>query len=169
MQVLITRIAESYNPAYGRKQKTVAPGLAAGSAHRNWFFTPVLASMLHKRWVVLLFAGFGAIQVSLAIAGLAGWQCPIRSTLGVRCPGCGMTSAIAMLLNGEWRLALQTHAFAPLLLIIWFLLLTAVTLPSHLLDKISRYIARLEQRTGITAIILLSMVIYWLLQVLEFI
>ena len=169
MQVLITRIAESYNPAYGRKQKTVAAGLTAGSAHRYWFFTPVLASMLRKRWVVLLFAGFGAIQVSLAIAGLAGWQCPIRSTLGVRCPGCGMTTAIAMLLNGEWRMALQTHAFAPLLLITWLLMLAAVTLPSHLLDKISRNVARLEQRTGITAIVLLSMVIYWLLRVLDFI
>jgi hypothetical protein len=169
LQVLITRIAESYNPAYGRKQKTVAPGLAAGSAHKNWFFAPVLCSMLHKRWVVLLFAGFGAVQVSLAISGLPGWQCPIRSTLGVRCPGCGMTTAIAMLFNGEWRIALQTHAFAPLLLIVWPFMLAAAALPSHLLDQISIHVAWLEQKTGITAIVLLSMVIYWLLRVLDFI
>ena len=169
MQVLITRIAESYNPAYGRDQKTVALGVAAGSAYKNWLFAPVLASMLHKRWVVLLFAGFGVVQVSLTIAGLAGWQCPIRSALGVRCPGCGMTTAIVMLLNGEWRMALQTHAFAPLLLITWFLMLTAVTLPSRLLDKISRNVARLEQKTGITAVVLLSMVVYWLLRVIDFI
>jgi len=169
LQVLINRIAESYNPAFGRKQKAVASGLVAGTTYKNWFFAPVFASMLHKRWVVLLFAGFGMIQVSLAVAGLSGWQCPIRSTLGVRCPGCGMTTAIAMLLNGEWHMALQTHAFAPLVLITWLLMLVAVTLPSQLLDKISRNVAWLEQRTGITAIILLSMVFYWLLRILEFI
>ena len=169
MQVLITRIAESYNPAYGSKQKSNAPGPAGGPRYKNWFFAPVTASMLQKRWVVLLFAGFGVAQVALTMAGLAGWQCPIRSTLGVRCPGCGMTTAIVMLLNGEWRMALQTHAFAPLLLFILILMLAAVALPSRLLDKISRNVAKLEQNTGITAIVLLSMVIYWLLRVLDFI
>jgi hypothetical protein len=84
----------------------------------KWFFTPVIGPMLQNRWFILILAGVGVVQLALTITGLTGWQCPIRSTFGVTCPGCGLTTAIAMLLKGNWHMAVQTHAFAPLLLII---------------------------------------------------
>jgi hypothetical protein len=107
--------------------------------------------------------------MALTITGLPGWQCPIRSTFGVTCPGCGLTTAIAMLLKGNWLMAVQTHAFAPLLLMVLILMLIAIALPAASLDKISGNVARLERKTGISAIVILSMVIYWLLRVFDFI
>ena len=35
--------------------------------------------------------------------------------LGLPCPGCGMTRALAHLAKGEWRAALSAHPFAPVL------------------------------------------------------
>ena len=169
MQVLITKIAESYNPAYGHPQKTAAAGKSTVSEGLKWFFTPVIAPLLQNRRVLLIFTGVGVAQLALTTTGFTGWQCPIRSAFGVTCPGCGLTTAIAMLLKGSWQTAVQTHAFAPLLLVILFLLLAAITLPAAYLNKISGCVARLERKTGITAIVLLSMVIYWLLRVFEFI
>jgi len=170
LQVLITKIADSYNPAYGHREKTSSGAKSAPSFNGlKWFFTPVMSPLLQTRWVVLIFAGTGAIQLALTIAGLPGWQCPVRSVFGMTCPGCGLTTAIALLLKGDWLAAVQTHAFAPLILGVLIFMLAAVTLPAAYLNKISERAARLERKTGITAIILLGMVFYWLLRVFEFI
>jgi hypothetical protein len=49
--------------------------------------------------------------------------CLSRRLLGLPCPGCGMTRALAHLAKGEWRAALAVHPFAPLLaaelLLVW--------------------------------------------------
>jgi hypothetical protein len=169
LQVFITKSDESHNPAYGHKQKTAASGKSARFEHMKWFFTPVIAPMLQNRWYLLMFAGIGVAQLALTIAGLPGWQCPIQSTFGITCPGCGLTTAIALLLKGNWHMAVQTHAFAPLLLIILISMLAAIALPAVHLNKISDRVARLERKTGIAAIVLLSMVIYWLLRIFDFI
>lgn len=41
--------------------------------------------------------------------------CLSRRLLGLPCPGCGMTRALAHLAKGEWRAALAAHPFAPVL------------------------------------------------------
>ncbi|HTQ80023.1 MAG TPA: DUF2752 domain-containing protein [Thermoanaerobaculia bacterium] len=41
--------------------------------------------------------------------------CLFRRFLGLPCPGCGMTRALAHLAKGEWRAALLAHPFAPVL------------------------------------------------------
>jgi hypothetical protein len=41
--------------------------------------------------------------------------CLSRRLLGLPCPGCGMTRALAHLAKGEWRAAVAVHPFAPLL------------------------------------------------------
>lgn len=169
MQVLITKIAESYNPAYGQNRKTNASGDSTQYRWVKGFFTPLLAPMLQNRWLISIFVAFGVAQLSLVYTGLGGWRCPIYETLGVICPGCGMTTAMAMLLKGHWQLAVQTHAFAPVILIVLMLMLIAIPLPAAYLRKFSGSVERLERKTGITAILLLSMVIYWLLRIFDFI
>jgi hypothetical protein len=169
LQVLITKIAETYNPAYGQKRKAAANGKSTKFEYTKWFFRPVAAALLQKRWFILIFTGVGAAQLALTTTGLTGWQCPIQSTFGVPCPGCGLTTAIGMLLKGNWQAAVQIHAFAPLFLIILISMLAASILPAAWLRKISGSVARLERKTGITAIVLLSMIVYWLLRVFDFI
>jgi len=169
LQVLITKIAESYNPVYGQNRKTGSTGVALRSRLINGFFSPVLAPLLLNRWLICLFLVFCTAQLLLVYTGLTGWQCPIYETLGVICPGCGMTTAMAMLLKGHWQLAIQTHAFAPLILMGLMLLPVAIVLPASRLKKLALGIKRVEQKSGIIAILLLSMVSYWLLRIFDFI
>ncbi len=169
MQLLITKIAESYNPAYGQNRKTQTPGDPIYNRLIKGFFTPVLAPLLQNRWLVFIFVAFGVAQLSLVFFGLTGWQCPIYETLGVICPGCGMTTAMTLLLQGHWQLAVQTHAFAPAILIVLMMLLVAMGLGSAYLRKFSASVERLERKSGITAILLLSMVAYWLLRIFDYI
>jgi hypothetical protein len=112
---------------------------------------------------------FGVAQLLLVFFGFTGWQCPIYETLRIICPGCGITTAMTLLLQGHWHLALQTHAFAPVILFVLIMLLIAIGLPASYLRKFSDSVKRLEQKSGITAILLLSMVVYWFLRIFDYI
>jgi len=65
------------------------------------------------------------------------------------------------LLQGEWRAALSTHAFAPVLLLGFILMAVIAVLPGRLNRGAVRRIAALERRTGIVTFVLLGLVVYW--------
>jgi len=164
LQVLIAKIVESYNPAHGHKEK--APSGDKGRSRRfEWFFTPVLGSLLSNRWLVGIFLGVGLTQLLLVTFGVSGWQCPIENAFGIRCPGCGLTTAMTLLVTGQWAAAVGMHAFAPLFLVILAGMLVAIALPTDYLSKLSAAITVIERKTGLTAIIMLSMLVYWLLRI----
>jgi hypothetical protein len=169
LQELISQIAESYNPAYRQPGKAAHSGDPGKSRLVGWFFTPVLAPMLLNRWPILIIAAVGVAQLVLIAAGLNGWQCPIRSTFGVTCPGCGLSTAMTLLVKGYWTAALRMHVFAPLFLVVLMMMAVVLALPAVYLKRISAAMAQLERKTGLTAIITLGMVLYWLLRVFNII
>jgi hypothetical protein len=117
---------------------------------------------LQNRAVGFALVGAAALHFGLVILGLPGWQCPIRQTLGIPCPGCGLSRAMLALTLGDWQTSLTLHAFAPLFLI-GLLLMTGVTLlPSAQRQFAINWIDLVERRTGIIAILLISFVLYWL-------
>jgi hypothetical protein len=131
----------------------------------DWFFTPVLAPLLLNRRLNGIFIGAGVTQLILVATGLNGWQCPIKSTFGIICPGCGLTTAMTLLVRGRWAAAVGMHVYAPLFLVILTSMLAAILLPAVYLKKVSTAVAILERKTGITAIMVLGMALYWLLRV----
>lgn len=164
MQVLIAKIVESCNPAYGRPGKASLSSDTGKSRNFNWFFTPVLGPLLKNRWLIGIFLGVGLTQLILVASGLTGWQCPIKSTFGITCPGCGLTTAVALMVRGQWATAVRMHAFAPLFLVVLTGMVAAISLPNVYLKKLSTAVTVLESKTGISAIILLVMLLYWLLR-----
>jgi hypothetical protein len=135
------------------------------SPSRFWatgrLFTPVLAPFLWNRWFALLLAGIATLQVGLVAAGLDGWPCPVKATLRVPCPGCGLSTAMVLLLRGEWHAALSMHAFAPIFLLGLILMTVSAVLPGRLHRRVVGRIAALECQTGIVTFVLLSLVVYW--------
>jgi hypothetical protein len=127
---------------------------------------PILAPLLVKRWESLLLAGVAALQVGLTYAGLPGWICPIKAALGVPCPGCGLSTAVGLLLHGKWHAAFSTHAFAPIFLSGIIMVAVVAMLPGRLHREAVCRIAVLEQRTGVMAFLLLSLIFYWGLRLL---
>jgi hypothetical protein len=51
--------------------------------------------------------------------------CPIRALLGVACPGCGLTRALLLCLQGDFATSLDLHPLAPALLLQAIILSTA--------------------------------------------
>jgi hypothetical protein len=129
-------------------------------------FEPILAPLVGERRATLLLVAIGILQVGLTAAGLPGWPCPVKTFLGIPCPGCGLSSALVWLLRGEWDNALRAHIFAPVFLLGFVLMAVVSMLPGGLHRKVVGEIARLERRTGIMAFLLLGLMAYWGLRLL---
>nr|HID13878.1 DUF2752 domain-containing protein [Anaerolineae bacterium] len=144
--------------------------ITTDQAIRSWikgqWSVPLLASLLEHRRVALLLGGIATLQIGLVAAGLDGWQCPVKATLGVPCPGCGLSTAMVLLLRGEWRAALSTHAFAPIFLLGFVLMAVVSVLPARLHRRAVLRIAALERRTGMATFVLLGLVVYWCVRLL---
>ena len=165
----IHKKAENYPPACRQKIIAATPGRSKFTRGFVWLFTPVLAPVLQSKMLIFALLGLGIGQVALVALGLVGWRCPILSTLDIPCPGCGLTTAVALLLKGEWMGAVRMHAFAPPVAIAFFVMFVAGIAPTKYQHSLSSGIAAFERHTGIAAIGLISMVAYWLLRVIEII
>ena len=129
---------------------------------------PVFAELMGERHLAPWLGGIAAIQIGLVALGLPGWPCPLLMATGHACPGCGLTRAAVALLRGQWQTALTLHAFAPI-----FLAFSVGIGLSWLLPKVQRsrlidFVAKLESRTGLTAILFIIFLLYWLIRLLVF-
>lgn len=129
---------------------------------------PILALILKKRDACLIITGTAILQLSLVFLGLPAWQSPIHAFLGIPDPGCGLSRALVALVRADWRTALTLHAFSPLFAIALGLIASAAILPHGLRDKMASQVEYLEQNTGLTAILLIALIIYWLVRLAFF-
>jgi hypothetical protein len=137
------------------------PGFSSVIELKQVFFTPLLASLVNRRRDGLILVGVGVLQTGLFLAHLPGWPCPFKALTGLPCPGCGLTTAIAELLGGDWRGAIATHAFAPVFVVAFLVMLAAVVLPEPQRRRFVDLVSRIERRSGISALLLCALLIYW--------
>ena len=116
--------------------------------------------------MTLLLLATGVLQVGLVATGLPGWPCPVKTFLGILCPGCGLSTAVVYLLQGQWENALRSHAFAPLFFFGFVLAAVVSALPGDTHRQAVSGVAHFERRTGIVAFLLLGLVAYWTLRLL---
>ena len=60
----------------------------------------------------------GALALGALVAGASHFGlvlCPWAALFGLPCPGCGLTRAASLLVQGEWHAALALHPLSPLL------------------------------------------------------
>ena len=127
-----------------------------------------LSPILRQRNVALGLWGLGMAQLGLFWLGLPGWSCPFLNLFGVPCPGCGLTRAISLLAHGDLHAALAFHAFAPLFLAGIVLSGISGLLPQKKREPLVDMLEHIERRTGVSAIILVGLVLYWLARLLLF-
>lgn len=130
------------------------------------FRKPILAQLLKSRPTCVAISGAATVHLSLVTAGLPSWRSPVHSIFGLPDPGCGLSRAIIALLRGDWAASLTFHAFAPLFVIALTLIGISTLLPRCPREKVAAWVARLEHRTGLTAILLVGLVVYWLARLL---
>jgi hypothetical protein len=130
-----------------------------------WFFTPALAPIMQQRSFLIILAGFAFVQIGLTSAGWQGWQCPIYFVSGMPCPGCGLSRAMALFIQGHWHAAFDMHAFAPILLIAVMFFAVTAAMPRRLQQTVLLRVAVVERRTGIMIIVMVAIFMYWGLRI----
>jgi hypothetical protein len=128
---------------------------------RQAWFSPVFSKLLEQRFEGMVLVGVGTLQVGLHLLGLPGWVCPFKAVFGIPCPGCGLTLAMDELLHGHLQASLHTHAFAPIFLAASLVILVSILLPEKQRIQLVAAVSRLEIRTGLTAWVLLGLMLYW--------
>ena len=131
--------------------------------NKTWF-TPSFSTLIQNRTEGLVIVDVGVLQVGLHLAGLPGWACPFKSLFGIPCPGCGLTTAVDQLFHGQMIDSLHTHAFASVFVFSFLVMTVVLLLPEKQRESTIAWIAKFEQRTGITSLILVSLLIYWVIR-----
>lgn len=129
---------------------------------------PILSQVVRDRLTGFVLAGMAGVQVGLVSSGWPSWPCPFLHVIGLPCPGCGLSRAIIALLHGDWPTAIRLHAFAPLFVLAFMLIVGMAMLPAQSRNWLIDRLELVERRTGITAIALIGLVIYWLVRLLVF-
>lgn len=89
-------------------------------------------------------------------------QCPIRELFDVKCPGCGLTSAVVHLGHGQFILSLYRHALAIPYLIVFLIMAVVTFSPNTLRDHLLHTVEASEKRTHWFVILGILTVIYGL-------
>lgn len=132
----------------------------------TYLYKPIFASILKNRGICAVISGAAILQLSLVFAGLPGWQSPFHSLLGFPDPGCGLSRAIVALFRGDWQTSLTFHAFAPFFVIALILIALVAIFPVEMKNKAVIWVEVVELRTGLTAYLLIGLVLYWLARLL---
>jgi hypothetical protein len=136
--------------------------------NRATLFSPVLSPILHDRRLSSLISGAAFLQVLLVSLRLGGWPCPFFHTLGIPCPGCGMTRATLFLIQGQWKQAFVMHAFAPALLVALALIFFCTISPRAYAERMAQRAEFLERYTGLTTLLIGGLILYWLARLVIF-
>lgn len=131
-------------------------------------FPPILSALWREKGLAWAIFAAASAQVVLVSAGLPGWPCPLRTATGVPCPGCGLSRATAALFRGDLSASLRTHAYAPLVILALLFTGLALLLPKDTRLALISRVETLERRTGVTALALVGLVVYWLVRLLFF-
>jgi hypothetical protein len=128
----------------------------------------LLAPILESRAMSSAIMGVALLHFGLILLGLPSIPCPIREVLGLPCPGCGLSRGIAALIHGDWQTSIRYHLFAPVFLIAFGLLVIATLAPVWSRPRLIGWIDKLESGTGISCILSMGLVVYWLIRLLFF-
>jgi hypothetical protein len=128
-------------------------------------FPPISPVLLDRKFSIALVGAVG-LQIVLVSLSLPGWVCPFFRLTGIPCPGCGLSRASMLLLKGDLAGSLRFHAFAPIFLFAIVALILSILLPKSILQPAIARAVLIERQTGLTALILVALIVYWLARLL---
>lgn len=94
------------------------------------------------------------------------WSCPFHSLFHLPCPGCGMTRAALAIFQGDLAGVLRWHPFTPYFILLGFLCSPGIALSAAQQKRWAGLLTKVERRTALNTIILISFVAYSFLRLL---
>jgi hypothetical protein len=74
---------------------------------------------------------------------------------------------MVLLIQGHWQASFHTHAFAPIFLIgVMVLTIISIT-PKKFQQKATHWTTEFEKRTGVVAVLMVTMLTYWFFRMIH--
>jgi|HigsolmetaAR202D_1030399.scaffolds.fasta_scaffold00023_21 Protein of unknown function (DUF2752). len=121
-----------------------------------------LTAMVRDRFAARVILTFAGVHGTLVAAGLPSLPCPLLHSVGIPCPGCGISRACIALLRGDWQEMATLHFFAPLVMVVLALLVFAAFLPDSRRSAFIDLVRRFEQHTAAGLILFIVFIAYWI-------
>jgi hypothetical protein len=128
----------------------------------------IVSPILADRTLCRLFSGMMLVHLGFVKLGIPSWPCPFRHSLGIPCPGCGLSRAILDFCQGHWRQAVLIHAFAPIVLVFLLLVAAIAIFPANFQHFWVRNLRKLEERTRFSMFLVLALLSYWIIRLFFF-
>jgi hypothetical protein len=124
-------------------------------------FPTVLSLLRDRKFSFIALLVSAPLLFVFANEGVA-WPCPFLHLTGIPCPGCGLTRATYLLLQGDVKNSLTFHAFSPVVVLGLGILTSSCLLPERPRARWAEHLAKIERKTGIVILLLVAMILYWL-------
>ncbi len=116
--------------------------------------------LAHRLPAAIILGGAALFLITGRMLETPLYRCPIKSLTALPCPGCGLSRAGWLLLNGRLYAMWQLHPFAPYLAVWGIMLAGAAFLPDSLRKRWLDGWVALERHTKFHAIFLLALVLF---------
>ncbi len=127
---------------------------------RGWSAETVHLLLAHRLPAALLLGAAAAIMLTGRLLTNPLYRCPFRSLTDLPCPGCGLSRAGWLMLDGRFDIMWRVHPFTPYFAIWGIMLLGAAILPGQWHARWAAAWAKLESYTKMHAIILIGFVLF---------
>ena len=126
----------------------------------------ILTRLIENRNRARIVTLFVMVYALFFVLNIDAWQCPIKSSFGIPCPGCGLTHAIFDLIRGNWKASFQEHPFAPVVLIGILVVFIASILPASWHVRMKDQLSSIEQRFPVVLFFLILLFFYWIIHLI---
>ena len=133
---------------------------------KDQIYRPVFVHLIQKRWHAFFLIAFFTLFFILNFFKIEIWHCPVKTVLGIRCPGCGLGTAMLHLFRGEWWAMFDAHALAPFFLAGMILIAVITFLPEKIRNRTIQHVEVFERRTGFVTYYLFAFVLYWIIRII---
>ena len=129
-------------------------------------YKPVIAPLLASRQFNIIFASVPAVLILLEITDIFHWQCPFKYITRLDCPGCGLTRAVLIFLDGNICVSFRQHPFGILFVCVWILMAVLAVIGEDKRKSFTGKITGIEEKLPIIMVLFILFMLFGLVRVI---
>ncbi len=140
--------------------------MSVARKHTFGWSIEMLRMLLDRRSLCLVLSALTVLYFLALSLGVVLYRCPLHTSTGFPCVGCGLSAAVLALLGGRFSQMWQLHPFAPYFVLLGSMIVGSAFLPDGLRIRWNAFWIRLEARTRVHGLILTILCVFGALRLL---
>ena len=117
-------------------------------------FPVLLTAILKHRLLCAIGITASFVIITLYSCNISWWNCNFQNTTSIPCPSCGLTRSFFFILKGKIPIALEHHPLSLILFLVWLYIIIITISPKTVRNFFLKITEKIENKTGITFIMI---------------